>query len=97
MTSKHFRKSPRHLTPGEWVKIIRSTQEGERIVRLYDMSSSGLAFETLTEEPYLTEEIILIVDSGIGIRNRRGVVRHISPKKNFDGEDVFIVGIEFLT
>lgn len=82
-------------TPDEWVKILRSSSEGNQIVRLSDMSTHGMALETLTPGPWKVGETILIVDSGIGLRNRRAVVRHISPRKSDDGEEIFIVGVEF--
>lgn len=94
---KKNRQYPRTRTPDGWVKIERSEgHEGKQIVRLSDISKTGLAFETLTVSPYKIGEKILIVETPtFDIQNRWSIVRHISPRKNEEDADILIVGVEF--
>lgn len=91
------RKYPRTKTPRGWVKIERADgSDGTQIVRLSDISKTGLAFETLTVKPYKLGEKILIVESPtLDLQNKWSVVKHISPRKNDDDEDTLVVGVEF--
>lgn len=96
MTPKD-RQYPRTRTPRGWVKIERSEGvDGQQIVRLSDVSKTGLAFESLTVKPYKIGEKILIIESPtLDIQNKWSVVKHISPRKNDDNEDTLVVGVEF--
>ena len=93
------RKYPRTRTPRGWVKIERANGiDGTQIVRLSDISKTGLAFESLTERPYKVGEKILIVESPtLDLKNKWSVVKHISPRKNDDNEDTLVIGVEFET
>lgn len=91
------RKYPRTRTPRGWVKIERAEGlEGEQIVRLSDISKTGLAFESLTVAPYKTGEKILIIESPtLDLHYKWSIVRHISPRKNDDNVDILVIGVEF--
>ncbi len=93
------RKYPRTKTPRGWVKIERAEGlDGQQIVRLSDISKTGLAFESLTVKPYKIGEKILVIESPtLDLHNKWAVVRHISPRKNEDNEDMLVIGVEFET
>lgn len=94
--SSHFRKSNREKKAG-FTKINRlSGREGVQLVRLSDVSNHGIAFETLTKSPYVTGEKILVLEvEGVEVLNRMSTVRHVSSRKNEDGEDIYAVGVEY--
>jgi len=91
------RKYPRTKTPRGWVKIERAEGiDGHQIVRLSDISKTGLAFESLSVKPYQIGEKILIVETPTyDLKNRWSEVRHISPRKNDENVEILVIGVEF--
>lgn len=92
----HYRRAERKKSNG-FARINRlSGNQGIQFVRLSDISPLGLSFETLTKTPYAIGEKVLIVDADqLDVKEQMSTVRHVSTRSNSDGENVFVVGVEF--